>query len=142
MTFSVCVKHKKDKKKFCIQTQHITEPRHQKNIYKYNSGVTYLFEQSPSWASEIEHFQSPARKSTCPAICGATFLLFIVFLTVMKIFQKQSFGGVLQKRFFKIYDQKPVLVAWPATLFKKRLCYRCLNFMKLLRPHFLIEHLQ
>ena len=31
---------------------------------------------------------------------------------------------------------------WPATLLKKRLCYRCLNFVELLRTPFLIEHFQ
>ena len=43
-------------------------------------------------------------------------------------------------QFHKILQQKN-LCLWPATLFKKRVCYRCLSVIKLLRSPFLIGHL-
>ena len=105
-------------------------------MYAYTSGVTYFFEHSPSQASEIEHFEilcHPQENQLARQSAGLLFCYSLFFL--MKILQKQLFGGILQKKvflkFLKIYNKKPVPV-WPATLFKKRLCYRNLNFVKLL----------
>ena len=54
-----------------------------KRVY-ITSDVSFLFKHSPSRrASEVELFEifsRQQRKSTCPAICEATFLLFFVFL--------------------------------------------------------------
>ena len=62
----------------------------------------------------------------------------------MKIFQKQLLRAILQEKLFlkfhNIYSKNFSL--WPATLMKKRLCYRRLNFVKLLRTPFLKEHLR
>ena len=47
-----------------------------------------------------------------------------------------------KKGVFKIWKKvtAKTLRLWPVTLLKKKLCYKCLNFVKLLRTPFLTEH--
>ena len=71
-----------------------------------------------------------------------TYVVIYALFFLMSIFWRQSFGSVLERCSENLtkFTAKN-LCLWPAALFKKRLCYRCLNFVKVLRMPFLIEPL-
>ena len=81
-------------------------------MHTYTSGVTYLFEHSPSQASETEHFEVVSRPQenqlVLELVGEGTFLLLIVFLNENRL-KAVVWRGCAKKvflKFHKIYIQQ------------------------------------
>ena len=103
---------------------------HSKTLFHRNQAQASLWFARPLFKNNkrnIKHFKN------------LSYSLFFL----MNIFYNESIRGVFQEscsyNFIKFTAHN--LCLWPTTLLKKRLCYWCFKFVKLLRKPFLIEQL-
>ena len=102
------------------------------SIYEKNLVITVKLFFIETWLKQGYDLRGYFLKITRETINFNNRRYSLFFLR--NIFQNESFGGVLQRC---SYNFTKFTCLWPATLLKKRLCQRCLNFVKVLRTPFL-----